>query len=141
MIDFGIKDAIDILIVASMLYYIYKMMKESGTIKIFNGVLAFIVVWVVFRLFLDMKLLGAIMDKFISLGLLVLVILFQEEIRRFLFELGSQNRWKFLFGFYVKMIKRYETLRYGNCVCLHEYVKKQDWRSYCGGTQYAARKV
>lgn len=75
------------------------MMKESGTIKIFNGVLAFVVVWVVFRLFLDMRLLGAIMDKFISLGLLVLVILFQEEIRRFLFELGSQNRWKFLFGF------------------------------------------
>ena len=99
MIDFGVKDAIDILIVASMLYYIYKMMKESGTIKIFNGVLAFVVVWVVFRLFLDMRLLGAIMDKFISLGLLVLVILFQEEIRRFLFELGSQNRWKFLFGF------------------------------------------
>ena len=75
MIDFGVKDAIDILIVASMLYYIYKMMKESGTIKIFNGVLAFVVVWVVFRLFLDMRLLGAIMDKFISLGLLVLVIL------------------------------------------------------------------
>ncbi len=99
MIEFSIKDAIDILIVACMLYYLYKMMRDSGTIKIFKGVMAFVVVWVVFRLFLDMRLLGAIMDKFISLGLLVLVILFQEEIRRFLFELGSRNRWKFMFGF------------------------------------------
>ena len=45
--SFGIKDVFDITIVAFMLYYLYKIMKESGTINIFYGVLAFIVVWVV----------------------------------------------------------------------------------------------
>ncbi len=102
MIEFGIKDAIDILIVASLLYYLFKMMKESGAIKIFSGLITFVVVWIIFRLLLDMRLLGAIMDKFMSLGLLVLVVLFQEEIRRFLIELGSRNRWKFLLSAFHK---------------------------------------
>lgn len=102
MIEFGIKDAIDILIVAMLLYYLFKLMKESGAIKIFSGLIAFVVVWVVFRLILDMRLLGAIMDMFMNIGILIIVILFQEEIRRFLIELGSRNRWKFLLSVFQK---------------------------------------
>ena len=48
----GIKDIIDILIVATLLFYIYKIMKESGTLSIFLGVLAFIIVWFVASVFL-----------------------------------------------------------------------------------------
>ena len=102
MIEFGIKDAIDILMVAMLLYYLFKLMKESGAIKIFSGLIAFVVVWVVFRLILDMRLLGAIMDTFMNIGILVIVILFQEEIRRFLIELGSRNRWRFLLNIFQK---------------------------------------
>lgn len=102
MIEFGVKDALDILIVATLLYYMFKMMKESGAIKIFSGLITFVIVWVIFRLILDMRLLGAIMDKFMSLGLLVLVVLFQEEIRRFLTELGSRSRWKFILNLFQK---------------------------------------
>lgn len=105
MIEFGIKDAIDILLVASLLYYVYKMMKESGAIKIFSGLIAFLIVWVVFRLILDMRLIGSIMDTFMNIGILIVVILFQEEIRRFLIELGSRNRWKFLLGMFQKSDK------------------------------------
>ncbi|MBQ7941546.1 MAG: diadenylate cyclase CdaA [Muribaculaceae bacterium] len=93
--DFGIKDIIDILITATLLYYIYKTMKESGTLNIFVGVLAFILLWIVVSRILDMKLIGSIMDKFINIGLLVLVILFQDQIKRFLVELGSNKRWSF----------------------------------------------
>ena len=50
----GIKDIIDILIVATLLFYIYKIMKESGTLSIFLGVLAFIIVWFVASVFLKM---------------------------------------------------------------------------------------
>ncbi len=96
MDSFGIKDIIDIVLVALMLYYLYKIMKESGTINIFYGVLAFIVVWVLTSEILEMKLLGSILDKFMSIGLLILVILFQDQIKRFLVELGSQKRWRFL---------------------------------------------
>lgn len=92
--EFGIKDIIDILIAATLLYGIYKTMKESGTLNIFIGVLAFIVLWVVVYKILDMKLIGTIMDKFINIGLIIIVILFQDQIKRFLVELGSKKRWK-----------------------------------------------
>lgn len=91
--EFGIKDIIDILIAATLLYGIYKTMKESGTLNIFIGVLAFIVLWVVVYKILDMKLIGTIMDKFINIGLIIIVILFQDQIKRFLVELGSNKRW------------------------------------------------
>lgn len=96
MAPFGIKDALDILIVAMLLFYLYRIMKESGTINIFFGVLAFIIVWVVTSEILDMRLIGTILDKVMSIGLIILVILFQDQIKRFLVELGNHNRWKFL---------------------------------------------
>ena len=96
MFDFGIKDALDILLFAVLLFYIYRLMKESGTINIFYGVLAFMVVWAIGSEILDLKLIGTILDKFMAIGLIILVILFQEPIRRFLVELGSHRRWKFL---------------------------------------------
>lgn len=94
--SFGIKDILDIVIVALMLYYLYKIMKESGSINIFYGVLAFVLVWVVAAEILEMKLIGTILDKVMSIGLLILVIIFQDQIKRFLIDLGSKKRWKFL---------------------------------------------
>ncbi len=96
LVDFSFKDILDILIVALLLYYIYKLMKESGTINIFYGVMAFIIVWVLASEIFNMKLIGTIVDKFMSIGLLILVILFQDQIKRFLVDLGSQKRWSFL---------------------------------------------
>lgn len=96
MPEFGIKDAIDILIVAVLLYYIFRQMKESGTINIFYGVMAFIAVWAVAGEVFELRLTGSILDQFVSIGLLVLVIIFQDQIKRFLIELGSHRRWRFL---------------------------------------------
>lgn len=100
MDSFSILDAFDIAIAALLLFYIYRIMKESGTLKIFFGVLAFILVWVVASVILDMKLIGTILDKFMSIGLLVIVILFQDQIKRFLVELGDHKHWRFLRGIF-----------------------------------------
>ena len=109
MDDFGIKDVFDILIVAILLYYLYKIMRESGTLNIFYGVMAFIGVWVVASEILDMKLLGTILDTFMSIGLLILVIIFQDQIKRFLIDLGSHRRWSFLSKlFHTKKVKSVE---------------------------------
>lgn len=67
MAPFGIKDALDIFIVALLLFYLYRIMKESGTINIFFGVLAFIIVWVVASEILEMRLIGTILDKVMSI--------------------------------------------------------------------------
>ena len=95
-IHFGIGDAIDILCVAFVLYKVYRLMKNTGTITIFAGILSFIALWILVSQVLEMRLMGAIMDKFISVGFLVLVILFQDEIRKFLLALGSNKGWRFL---------------------------------------------
>lgn len=92
MINFGIKDILDILIIALLLFYVYRMMKNSGTLSLFYGVLVFFVVWVLASEIFDMRLTGSILDKFMSIGLIVLVIIFQDQIKRFLIDLGSQGR-------------------------------------------------
>lgn len=96
MFDLGVKDIIDILLFAMLLFYIYRLMKESGTINIFYGVLAFIVIWALASEIFDMKLIGTILDKFMAIGLIILVIIFQEPIKRFLVELGSHRSMRFL---------------------------------------------
>jgi uncharacterized protein (TIGR00159 family) len=90
-IEWSIKDIIDILLVAYLLYQTYRLMRESGSLSIFTGILVFIALWLVVSQVLEMKLLGSIFDKLVSVGVLALIILFQDEIRRFLVTLGSHK--------------------------------------------------
>lgn len=87
-----IKDIIDIFLVAYLLYKTYKLMKASGSINAFIGILVFIVIWVIVSQVLQMKLLGSIFDKLVSVGVIALIVLFQDEIRRFLLNLGSRQK-------------------------------------------------
>ena len=101
-ISFGIKDAIDIFLVAFLMYQTYKLMRSSGTLVVFSGVVSIIVVWLLVYEVLEMRLIGGILDKFISVGFIVLVILFQDDIRRFLVALGSNRGWRFFYNFFKK---------------------------------------
>ena len=92
MFEFGIKDFVDIFCVALMLYYIYRLMKESRSLNVFIGIMVFIVVWLFVSQILEMRLLGSIMDKLVSVGVIAIIILFQEEIRQFLYNLGAHRR-------------------------------------------------
>ena len=100
MFEFGIKDIIDIVLVALMLYYIYRLMKESRSLNVFIGIMVFIVVWLLVSQILEMKLLGSIMDKLVSVGVIALIILFQDEIRKFLYNLGANQRMRSLMRFF-----------------------------------------
>lgn len=101
-IHFGIKDLIDVLLVAFFLYQAYRLMKNSGSLALFSGIVSFLVVWIVMSQILEMRLMGAILDKFISVGFIVLIILFQDEIRRFLLAVGSHKGWKFVTNLFSK---------------------------------------
>jgi uncharacterized protein (TIGR00159 family) len=90
--EFGIKDIIDIVLVALTLFYVYRLMKESRSLNVFMGILMFIVFWLVVSQVLEMKLLGSILDKLVSVGVIGLIILFQEDIRKFLYNLGGHQR-------------------------------------------------
>ena len=68
-LEFGLKDFIDIFLVALMLFYCYKVMKESRSLNVFFGVLIFVVFWLFVSQILEMKLLGSILDKLVSVGM------------------------------------------------------------------------
>lgn len=102
MFEFGLKDAIDILLVAMMLFYAWRLMKSSGSLNVFYGIMVFVIIWIVVSQMLEMKLLGSIFDKLVSVGVLALIILFQEEIRRFFLTIGSQRQLNFITRYFVK---------------------------------------
>ena len=90
---FGIKDLIDILLVASLMYYAYRLVKISGTKPLFIGIASFLILWSLVSSF-QMNLTSTILRVIIDVGPILLIILFQDEIRRFLMSLGSRKGWK-----------------------------------------------
>jgi len=100
MFDFGIKDIIDITLVALMLYYVYRLMKESRSLNVFIGIIVFVIVWLFVSQVLEMRLLGSIMDKLVSVGVIGIIVLFQEEIRKFFYTIGTHQRFRALKRFF-----------------------------------------
>ena len=93
---FGIKDFIDIVMVALVLYGAYRIMKSSGASNIFLGILTFIVFWFLIVHVFKLELMSAILNSVINVGAIALVVIFQTEIRRFFSRLGSRQNWHFL---------------------------------------------
>ena len=99
--DIGIKDIIDIVLVAFLLYQTYKLLNKSGASNIFIGILTFVIIWFLVSSVFKMELLGGILDRLMSVGVFGLIVLFQDEIKRFLSRLGSRNR-----GVFISFINR-----------------------------------
>jgi diadenylate cyclase len=84
-------DIIDILLVASLLYQIYRLIRGTVAFNIVIGFFLVYLVWVVIRS-LGMELLSSIFGQFIGVGVIALIIVFHPEIRRFLLYIGSHNQ-------------------------------------------------
>ncbi len=83
-------DIVDILFVAILLYQLYKLVKGTVAIRIFIGILSIYLFWKLVSA-MQMELLSEILGQFIGVGVLALIIVFQQEIRRFLLLVGSQS--------------------------------------------------
>lgn len=90
LLKFTVVDIIDVILVALLLYYIYKLVKGTVAINIFIGI---IIIYLVWRLtgFLNMELLNGIFGGFMKVGIIALIVVFQPEIRKFLLMVGSTN--------------------------------------------------
>ncbi len=89
-IDFSFVDVIDIFLVALLLFYLYKLVRGTVAINIFIGIVIIYLIWKLTDL-LNMDVLSNLLGKFISVGFFALIVVFQEEIRKFLLLLGSTN--------------------------------------------------
>jgi len=88
-ISLGFFDILDILLVALLFYQVYMLIKGSVAINIFVGLFSFYLVWLLVRA-LNMELLSSILGQFIGVGVIALIIVFQQEIRKFLLMVGTR---------------------------------------------------
>lgn len=89
-LDFTFIDIVDILLVALLLFYAYRLVKGTVAINIFIGIVIFYVIWKLTDI-LNLDVLSNILGKFISVGFFALIVVFQQEIRKFLLLIGSTN--------------------------------------------------
>ena len=89
-LDFTFIDLVDILLVALLLFYAYRLVKGTVAINIFIGIVIFYVIWKLTDI-LNLDVLSNILGKFISVGFFALIVVFQQEIRKFLLLIGSTN--------------------------------------------------
>src|ERR1035437_9316195 len=82
-------DVIDILLVSYLLYQLYILIRGTVALNIFIAILLFYVTWLIVKA-LNMELLGSILGQVISVGMIALIIVFQQEIRRFLVFIGTR---------------------------------------------------
>jgi len=82
-LDFGILDVIDILAVAYLLYQFYMMIKGTAAMNIFGVIVLMYFIWLIVKL-ANMTLLSTILGQVMGVGIIALIVVFQQELRKFL---------------------------------------------------------
>lgn len=87
-LNFDWIDLIDILLVAILLYQLYRLVQGTVAMNIFLGILAIYFLWKIVQA-LKMDVLSELLGQFINVGIIALLIVFQPELRRFLLFIGT----------------------------------------------------
>ena len=98
MIPLSILDIIDIVLVAIVLYQLYRLIRGTAALSIFLGIFIVYIFWLVVKA-LNMELISSMMGQVIGVGVIALIIVFQQEIRRFLLLIGTRYIGKGGFSF------------------------------------------
>jgi len=89
-LDISFTDVLDVVLVAVLLYYVYKLLRGTVAINIFIGITIIFLIWKITQA-LEMEMLSGILGTLIGGGVIALIIVFQQEIRKFLLMLGTTN--------------------------------------------------
>ncbi len=89
-LDFSFLDILDVVLVAILLYYIYKLLRGTVAINIFIGITFIFLIWKI-TVALEMEMLSGILGSLIGGGVIALIVVFQQEIRKFLLMIGTTN--------------------------------------------------
>ncbi|HOE03981.1 MAG TPA: diadenylate cyclase CdaA [Bacteroidales bacterium] len=92
-------DIVDILLVAFLLYQLYMLIRGTVAIRIFVGIFSIYVFWLIVKA-MKMELLASLLGQVIGVGVIALIVVFQQEIRKFLIMIGNRYFNKSKFKFY-----------------------------------------
>ena len=87
---FTLKDALDVAIVTLLLYSAIKLVRETRAGQLIKGIILLVVLFLISSQF-DLLMLNAILRAFLSSGIVIVVILFQPEIRKALEQVGHSK--------------------------------------------------
>lgn len=90
ILSFNLVDVLDILLVGLIIFQVYKLIRGTVAIKIFLGIIAIYLLWKLVSA-LRMEMLGEILGQFIGVGVIALLIVFQQELRQFLVVIGNRE--------------------------------------------------
>ncbi len=88
-ITIRVLDIFDILLVAYLMYQVYLLIRGTVAMNIFIGILSVYLLWIIVKA-LEMQVLSSILGQVIGVGVIALIIVFQQEVRRFLIYIGNQ---------------------------------------------------
>lgn len=80
---------LDLALVGLIVFYVYRLTKGTSAIPVFLGLLAIYLIWKLVTL-MGMRFMGEILGQFIAVGILAIIIVFQQELRQFLFSIGDR---------------------------------------------------
>lgn len=89
-LDIRWTDMVDILLVSVLLYQVYKLLKGSVAVRVLIGFLLLYLIYLIVRA-AEMDLLAGILGQFMGVGVLAAIIIFSQEIRKFLLLLGKST--------------------------------------------------
>ncbi len=89
-LDITWLDLLDIILVAFLMYQLYNLVRGTVAIKILIGIISIYLIWKLVEAF-QMDMLGEILGQFIGVGVIALLIVFQQELRRFLVIIGDSD--------------------------------------------------
>ena len=107
-LNVGIWDVLDVAIVAYLIYRIYKLLQGSIAFSIFLGLFTLYIFWYIVNA-LHMQLVSNLLSQFASVGVILLIIVFQPELRKFLLDLGQTT-----FGTRLDPVKRWLNIKVTN---------------------------
>ena len=99
MLNIKVLDIFDIFLVAFILFQLYKLIRGTAALSIFIGIFFIYMFWLLVKA-LNMELISALLGQVIGVGVIALIIVFQQEVRRFLLVIGNRymSRRRFSFG-------------------------------------------
>lgn len=102
-------DILDILLVAFLMYQIFLVIKGTVAINIFVVIFSVYLFWQLVKA-LNMDLLSTILGQFMGVGMIALIIVFQQELRRFLLMIGTRDFFSRSFSIEQIFYKKRKTL-------------------------------
>lgn len=89
-LPFSWLDLLDIILFAVLIFKIYEWIKGTTALRIFLGIISIYLFWRIVTA-LQMELMSEVLKQFINVGVIAIIIVFQQEIRRFLLVIGNSG--------------------------------------------------